>query len=54
MAPITWQFGCASLIDPTTVILAVVALVALLRFRVNSVWLIVGGALAGLIRASLF
>ena len=50
MAAVTWQLGRASLIDPLTIILAVVSLIALLRFRVNSVWLILGGGLAGLLK----
>ncbi len=51
MAAVTWQLGRASLIDPLTIALAVVSAVALLRFRVNSVWLIAGGAAAGLVKA---
>jgi chromate transporter len=54
IAAVTWQLGRASLIDPTTIILSLAAIVALLRYRVNSVWLIVGGALAGVIRAYAF
>ncbi len=51
MAAVTWQLGQASLIDPTTIILALVAMAALLRFRLNSVWLIAAGGVVGLIRA---
>jgi chromate transporter len=36
-------------IDPVTVALAIAAAVALIRFRVNSTWLIVAGALVGLL-----
>jgi len=53
MAAVTWQLGRASLIDVTTIVLAVVSLIALLRFRVNSVWLIAGGAAVGLAKAYL-
>jgi chromate transporter len=49
MAAVTWQIGIASLVDPLTIALAVIGLVLLLRFRVNSTWLIAGGALIGLI-----
>jgi chromate transporter len=49
MAAVTWQLGRASLVDTITVLLAVVSLIALLRFRVNSVWLILLGAITGLI-----
>jgi chromate transporter len=51
MAAVTWQLGKASLIDPLTIVLSLLALIGLLRFRINSVWLIGGGGLAGLIRA---
>jgi len=49
MAAVTWQIGRASLVDPLTILIALTALILLLRFRVNSTWLITGGALAGLI-----
>jgi chromate transporter len=49
MAAVTWQLGRASLVDTLTVLLAVASLIALLRFRVNSVWLILLGAITGLI-----
>ncbi len=49
MAAVTWQLGRASLIDPFTTILAAAAFLVLIRYRVNSVWLVLGGALAGLI-----
>lgn len=50
MAEVSWQLGRASLVDFTTVGLAVVAVVALLRWRLNSVWLILGGAGLGLVK----
>jgi chromate transporter len=50
MAAVTWQLGRASLVDLPSILLAILALAALLRFRINSVWLIAGGALAGLLR----
>lgn len=53
MAAVTWQIGWASLKDPVAIIIAAVSLVLLLRFRVNSTWLIAGGAAAGLLRAFL-
>jgi chromate transporter len=53
MAAVTWQIGRASLVDPLTVIVALAALVLLLRFRVNSTWLIAGGAALGLLRVLL-
>lgn len=53
MAAVTWQIGRASLVDPLTVIVALASLVLLLRFRVNSTWLIAGGAAVGLTRGLL-
>ena len=47
MAGVTWTLGQASLIDPLTVGLAVVSAVLLFRFKVNTTWLIAGGALIG-------
>jgi chromate transporter len=49
MAVVTWQLGRAALVDPPTVALAALAGLALIRFHVNSAWLILGGGLAGLI-----
>jgi chromate transporter len=49
MAAVTWQLGRASLVDTLTVLLAVASLIALLRFRVNSAWLVLVGATIGLI-----
>ena len=53
MAAVTWQLGRASLIDPVTMAIALASLALLIRFRVNSTWLILGGALVGLLRAVL-
>jgi chromate transporter len=47
MAVVTWQLGSAALVDPLTVALALVSLVALVRFRINSAWLIAAGAALG-------
>ncbi|MEM7345476.1 MAG: chromate transporter [Chloroflexota bacterium] len=49
MGAVTWQLGVASLIDPLTIILAVISAILLMRFKVNSTWLIGGAALIGLI-----
>ncbi len=51
MAAVTWQLGRASLTDPVTVLIALVSLLLLIRFKINSTWLIAGGAIAGLLRA---
>lgn len=50
MAAVIWQLGTAALTDPLTVALAVAALILLMRYKVNSTWLIMGGAVAGLLR----
>jgi chromate transporter len=48
VAAVTWQLGRASLIDAGSILLTVVSLIALLRFRVNSAWLVLLGAVVGL------
>ncbi len=49
MAVVSWQLAGAALVDWWTVLLAAAAAVLLLRFRVNSSWLVAGGAVAGLL-----
>ncbi len=53
MAAVTVQLGQASLVDLPTVLIALIALALLLRFKVNTTWLMAGGALAGLALALL-
>jgi len=53
MAAVTWQLGRASLIDPLTIVIALISFAVLIRYKVNSTWLIAGGALAGLLSAAL-
>lgn len=48
MAAVTWQLGRAAIIDSLTLAVAVLAGVVLIRLKVNSVWLIAGGAAVGL------
>jgi chromate transporter len=47
MAVVTWDLGRAALIDAPTIAIAAASLVLLLRFRVSSTWLVLGGALLG-------
>ena len=47
MAVVSWQLGRAAIIDPLAAGLALASLVALVRFRVNSAWLIAAGAAIG-------
>lgn len=51
MAGVTIQLGHGALVDWVTWVEAACSLAILVRFRVNSAWLILGGALAGVIRA---
>jgi chromate transporter len=47
MAAVTWELGRAGVVDIFTIVLALVSLVLVLRFKVNSVWLILGGGVLG-------
>lgn len=53
VAAVTWQLGRASLVDLPTLLIAPAALALLIRFRVNSAWLVAGGAIAGLLSAAI-
>jgi chromate transporter len=48
MAVVTVQLARTALVDISSVLLAAAAALGLLRFRINSSWLVLGGALAGL------
>jgi len=48
MAAVTWQLARSAITDWFTAVLAVASGVLLIHWRVNSVWLIIGGATAGL------
>ena len=50
MAVVTLQLTRSALVDPLTMVLAVASAVALIRFKLNSVWLVLGGAIAGVIK----
>jgi chromate transporter len=47
MAVVSWQLSRAALVDALTVGLAAGSFVALIRYRVNSAWLILAGAVVG-------
>jgi len=49
MAVVTYRLGRAAVVGPATVALALVSTALLLRFRINSAWLVLGGAGAGLL-----
>jgi len=48
MAVVSWELGRSAIVDPPTLALAVASLFCLIRFRTNSAWLILAGALFGL------
>jgi chromate transporter len=48
MVAVTLQLAQAALVDALTVALALLAAVLLVRYRVNSVWLVLGGGIAGI------
>ena len=47
MAVVSYQLGRSSIVDWLTAVLAVASLALLVRFRTNSAWLVLGGAIAG-------
>jgi len=53
MAVVTGQLALAAVVDVPTALLAVASAVLLLRYRVNSAWLVLGGAAVGLVKALL-
>jgi len=48
MASVTWFLARAAVVDLTTLALAVSSAFVLIRYRVNSAWLVIGGGLIGL------
>ncbi|HKM83857.1 MAG TPA: chromate efflux transporter [Candidatus Acidoferrum sp.] len=49
MAFVGWQFARASLVNVPAVILAIVSAVLVFRYKINSAWLVLGGAIAGIL-----
>ena len=49
MAAVTWELGRAAIVDVLTAVLALIAAVLLIRFKLNSAWLVVGGGLLALV-----
>lgn len=54
MAVVTVQLGMAAIMDATTIVLALASAVLLVCYRVNSAWLVLGGALMGIITYAVF
>jgi chromate transporter len=48
MAAVTWLLGREAIVDPLTAFIAIAAGLLLIRFRVNSAWLVLAGAIVGL------
>jgi chromate transporter len=49
MAVVTAQLARSALVDPVTIVLAAVSALLVFRWRVNSAWLVLGGAAVGLL-----
>jgi len=49
MGFVGWQFARAAMVNVPAVILALVSLVLVFRYKANSVWLVLGGALIGML-----
>src|SRR5579884_2211663 len=49
MAGVTWDLARAAIVDPLTVVLALIAAALLIRWKVNSAWLVLGGGVVGVI-----
>lgn len=53
MAAVVWQLAAASIVDGLTVVILLVAAFLLIRYRLNSAWLVLAGAAVGLASAVL-
>ena len=53
MAVVTWQLGRTALTDWFTIALTLSAATLLIRWRINSAWLVLGGAAIGLLKSFL-
>ena len=49
MATVSWQFGRAALVNVPAIILGLASLLLVIRYKVNSAWLVLGGAIAGIV-----
>lgn len=49
MAFVAWQFARAALINVPAMVLASISLFLVFRYKVNSAWLVLGGAVAGIL-----
>ena len=53
MIAVTWDLSREAIVDATTVVLAILSAFALIRLRLNSVWLILGGGMIGALVSSI-
>lgn len=51
MVVVTFELGGSALVDAPTIALALISALLLIRYRVNSAWLVLGGAVVGLLSA---
>lgn len=49
MAAVAWQLARDAIVDPLTAVLALVAAVLLIRYKVNSAWLVLSGGVVGIV-----
>ena len=49
MALVGWQFARASLTNAPAILIGVVSVILIFRYKVNSAWMVIGGALAGIV-----
>ena len=49
MAFVGWQFARETLFSVPAIVIAVIAVVLLMRYQVNSAWLVLGGAVTGIV-----
>jgi len=54
MAAVTIQLGMSVFIDPVSVVIALAAAILLMKYKVNTTWLIAGGLVLGILRAAFF
>ena len=48
MAIVGWQFGRAALVSMPAIVLALASVVLVFRYKINSTWLVLGGAAVGI------
>jgi chromate transporter len=53
IAFVTYELARTALVDVATIILAIASSLLLIRFRINSAWLVLAGAVVGLLRFAL-